>query len=227
MKVLIGFSTCNVTRSAFESHGHDVWTCDLRPARHAKHIRGDVWDNLDGWDFGVFHPMCTYLTVSAAWAFSDPDFEKYPDVGYHQAVKPSTLTGSKRREARDKAIADFIKLDSLPYPRAIENPAPSFISKAHRPPDQTIQPYEFGDDASKRTGLWLTGCQDLEPTNYFPPRRCEYKGKFVGRWSNQTASGQNRVSPSSNRWIERSKTYPGIANAMGDQWGKELRRCKT
>lgn len=224
-KVLIGYSCCHLTREAFEAHGHDVWTCDLLSARsgdNRRHLQCDVWDVLsDDWDFAILHPMCTYLTVSAAWAFKDPDFDKYPGVGYHQRVKPGTLTGQARRTARDAEIENFKRLLSLPYPVVIENPAISFINKAIRPPDQKIQPYQFGDDASKNTGLWLsTGVPHLKPTT-----RC--RGRLVGwnlveRWANQTDSGQNRVSPGPNRWLERSETYPGIAAAFGDQWGSFL-----
>jgi len=155
----------------------------------------------------IFHPMCTYLTVSAAWAFKDGP--------YHQKVKRGTLVGAERRAARDEALENFRRLLALPYPKAIENPAPSFISKAIRPPDQTIQPYEFGDDASKRTGLWLDRFPPLIPTK-------RIAGRIVNgreRWSNQTDSGQNKLSPGDNRWLERSKTYPGIAQAMASQWG--------
>lgn len=210
MKVLIGYSRCPHTRAAFERHGHEVWTCDLLAADHPKHYQGDIWDiaERDDWDLGIFHPMCTYLTVSAAWAFKDGP--------YHQRVKPGTLTGQARRDARDEAIANFKRLDALRYAHAIENPAPSFISKAHRPPDQTIQPYEFGEDASKRTGLWLHRLPKLTGTK-------RIRGRIVNgkeRWSNQTDSGQNKLSPSSNRWLERSATYPGIARAFGDQWGR-------
>lgn len=211
MKVLIGYSACGVTRSAFESMGHEAWTCDLLPARDGRsdrHIQCDVWQVVnDNWHMAIFHPMCTYLTVSAAWAFGDGP--------YHQKVKPGTLVGAARRKARDEAIENFRRLLALPYPKAIENPAPSFISKAIRPPDQTVQPYDFGDDASKRTGLWLDGLPKLVPTG-------RVRGRFVNgkeRWSNQTDSGQNRLSPSDNRWLERSKTFPGIAKAMATQWG--------
>ncbi len=151
--------------------------------------------------------MCTYLTVSAAWAFGDGP--------YHQKVKAGTLVGEARREARREALANFRRLLELPYPKAIENPAPSFVSKAIRPPDQTIQPYEFGDDASKRTGLWLDRLPKLSPTKRVPGRIIN----GVERWANQTDSGQNRLSPGEGRWLERSKTYPGIAAAMGEQWG--------
>jgi hypothetical protein len=220
MKVLIGYSTDINTVKAFESRGHEVWTCDILPAEHKQHLQCDIWEVAnDNWDLGIFHPMCTYLTVSAAWAFKDPNYDKYPDSGYHQKVKESTLTGEARRVAREQAIENFKRLDSLPYPHAIENPAPSFISSMYRKPDQTIQPYEFGDSASKRTGLWLKNLPKLKSTNRVQGRIVTYRGKQVERWDNQTDSGQNKLSPSKNRWLERSKTYPGIALAMGLQWG--------
>jgi hypothetical protein len=222
VRVLIGYSACPLTREAFASRGHDVWTCDLLPARdgHPQHFQCDIWEVArDRWDMAIFHPMCTYLTCSASWAFEDPDFERYPGVGYHQKVKPETLTGSARREAREAALDNFRRLLALPYPKAIENPAPSFVSKAIRPPDQTIQPYDFGDDASKRTGLWLDRLPPLLPTRRVPGRIVNGKE----RWANQTDSGQNRLPPGEDRWLERSKTYPGIAAAMGDQWGEPIR----
>lgn len=220
-KILIGYSACPLTRQAFESHGHEVWTCDLLPSRDDsdKHLQCDIWDVLfRDWDMAVLHPMCTYLTVSAAWAYADPDYHKYPGVGYHQKIKPGTLTGAARRFERDKEIRNFRDLLRLGFPVAIENPAVSFINKAIRPPDQTIQPYQFGDDASKVTGLWLNGLPPLEidPAKKVEPRIVDGRP----RWANQTDSGQNRLSPSDNRWLERSATYPGIAAAMGDQWGR-------
>lgn len=222
MRVLIGYSACPLTRAAFERRGHIVWTCDLLPSRDGNtetHYQGDVWDIAEDpmWDIGIFHPMCTYLTASAAWAFNDPDFDRYPGVGYHQRVKPGTLTGEPRREARREAIENFKRIEALPYPTAIENPAPSLLSSLHRSPDQTIQPYQFGDDASKRTGLWL---DQLPPLRIDPAKRVA--GRMVNgkeRWSNQTDSGQNKLTPGENRWLERSKTYPGIAEAFAENWG--------
>lgn len=222
-RVLIGYSRCPLTRAAFERAGCEAWTCDLLSAldNSPRHIQGDIWDVVqEQWDAAIFHPMCTYLTVSAAWAFGDGP--------YHQKVKPETLVGEARRYARDDALENFRRLLALPYPKAIENPAPSFASKAIRPPDQTIQPYQFGDDASKRTGLWLDGLPKLRPTSWCPPR-IVINNSFgdantfkVERWANQTDSGQNRLPPSEDRWLERSKTYPGIAAAMGAQWGEYL-----
>jgi hypothetical protein len=211
VRILIGYSTCPLTRAAFERHGHDVWTCDLLPARDEarNHLQTDIWNVAhDAWDMAIFHPMCTYLTVSAAWAFGDGP--------YHQKVKPETLVGAARREAREEAVENFRRLLALPYPKAIENPAPSFISARIRPPDQTIQPYDFGDDASKRTGLWLDRLPPLVKTRRVPGR---ITADGVERWSNQTDGGAPKLPPSPTRWLERSQTYPGIASAMGDQWG--------
>lgn len=235
MRWLIGYSRCPHTRAALEARGHEVWTCDLLPADHPHHLQCDVWEVLgDTWDAAILHPMCTYLTVSAAWAFNDPDFERYPGVGYHQKVKPETLTGSARREARERELDNFRRLLALPYPKAIENPGRSFISTAIRPADQLIQPYEFGDDASKLTGLWLDGLPplrvdpSLRVSGRMVPRdramgnsdrqRGNAGPEYIERWANQTDTGQNRLSPGEDRWIERSATYPGIAAAFG-QWG--------
>lgn len=214
-RVLIGYSACPLTRAAFEAQGHDVWTCDLLPARDnsLNHLQGDIWQVAlnQEWDFAVLHPMCTYLTVSAAWA--------YGDGPYHQKVKPGTLVGAARRAARDEALENFRRLLELPFPVAIENPGASFVAKAIRRPDQIIHPHQFGDDASKATGFWLSeGVPLLEPTAQVKPRMVDGRP----RWANQTDSGQNKLSPSANRWLERSATYPGIASAMGDQWGRWL-----
>jgi hypothetical protein len=242
VRVLIGYSRCQLTRAAFERHGHDVWTCDLLPAP-GKHLQCDIWHvaEIGNWDMAIFHPMCTYLTVAAAWAFNDPDYERYPGIGYHQKVKPDTLVGEARREARREALNNFRRLLALPYPKAIENPAHSFIHKAIRPADQRVQPYEFGDDASKETGFWLDRLPPLAPTKRVAgrlvPRNKSDRAAvtktgsesnethdllYLERWSNQTDTGQNRLSPSEDRWLERSATYPGIAAAMGDQWGRRI-----
>lgn len=220
-RVLIGYSCCPLTLEAFERAGCEAWTCDILPSRGRadRHLQCDIWEVArDRWDAAVFHPMCTYLTVSAAWAYNDPDYARYPGVGYHQRVKPGTLTGQARREAREAAIENFQQLLALPYAKAIENPAQSFLAKAVRRPDQVIHPHQFGDDASKATGLWIDRLPRLRWTHLVA-------GRIVNgreRWANQTDSGQNRLSPGVDRWLERSKTYPGIAAAMGEQWGAVL-----
>ncbi len=118
---------------------------------------------------------------------------------------------------------------------AVENPV-SVISSRIRKPDQIVHPYQFGEDASKKTCLWLKGLQPLSPTSFVEPRMVccgaavpngekhgcpNFNGVKVARprWGNQTDSGQNKLAPSDDRWKERSRTYEGIANAMASQWG--------
>lgn len=230
-RVIIGYSCCDKTARAFAAHGHDVWTCDLLSSRGwHQHLQMDVWAAIEKhgpWDFGVFHPMCTYLNLASVWALKDPDFDRYPGVGYHQKVKPGTLIGAARRAARQRDVENFMRLLELPFPVALENPAPSSLNTLIRPPAQVVHPHQFGDDASKGTGFWLTkGVPKLVGTADVKPRwvRSPKGGGVLPRWANQTDSGQNRLSPGDSRWLERSATYPGIAAAMGDQWGRWLKK---
>lgn len=214
MRVLIGCESSGVTRRAFRAAGHDAYSCDLLPAEDGSpyHFQCDVRDVLDlWWDLGIFHPDCTYLTCSAEWA--------YTDGPYHQNIKPGTLVGAARRQARDEAL-DFVRvIMKAPIKRkAIENPR-GVISTRIIPATQYIQPYEYGDDASKITGLWLENLPPLVPTCRIPGRIVTFNGKQVERWANQTDSGQNKLTPSPDRWRERSRTYDGWAQAMVTQWG--------
>jgi hypothetical protein len=210
MRVLIGCERSGAVRRAFRAYGHNAWSCDLAPAvdRSMYHLQCDVLAVLDrGWDLAIFHPDCTYLTIAAAWAFTDGP--------YHQKVKPGTLVGQARREAREAALQFVLQLAAAPIGRiAIENPVGS-LSRLWRPPDQTIQPHQFGEDASKATCLWLKGLPPLAPTGTVAPRMVDGRP----RWANQTDSGQNRLSPGEGRAMERAATYPGIATAMASQWG--------
>ena len=231
MKVLIACEYSGTVRDAFIESGHDAVSCDLLPTeKPGPHYQGDVRDILsDGWDLLIAHPDCTYLTCSAEWA--------YKDGPYHQKVKPETLTGAKRREARERAL-DFVRLlMAAPINRiAIENPR-GVISTRIRKADQYIQPFQYGHDASKITGLWLKGLPLLKPTKYIEPRLVccgmaldDRLGKYEcpnccgdnvarPRWGNQTNSGQNKLTPGPDRWKERARTYQGWADAMAEQWG--------
>jgi hypothetical protein len=208
-RVLIGFESSGVVREAFRALGHDARSCDLQPADDGSpyHYQCDIWEVAHlPWDMGIFHPVCTFLTNSAAWAFGDGP--------YHQKVKAGTLVGAERRAARDCSLNQVRRLMALPYAKAIENPVGA-ISTAIRRPDQIIQPWQFGDDASKATCLWLDRLRKLSPTKIV-------KGRMVNgkeRWSNQTDSGQNKLSPSETRWKDRAKTFPGIASAFAQFWG--------
>lgn len=122
------------------------------------------------------------------------------------------------RQALTDDALDFVRaLMAAPIPKiAIENPVGCISTKIGKP-TQIVQPFDYGDDASKRTCLWLKG---LPPLVADPAQRVP--GRWVNgreRWANQCDSGQNRLGPSSDRWAKRSVTYSGIAQAMADQWG--------
>lgn len=164
------------------------------------------------WDLMIAHPPCTYLTIAAEWAYKDVQTKR---------IKTGTLIGAERRAAREEALSFVLELASAPIPRiAIENPV-GVLSSRWRKPDQIIQPWQYGHDASKATCLWLKGLPLLRETNRVPGRIVgeDKRGNTVMRWANQTDSGQNRLPPSEDRWKIRSETYAGIAAAMADQWG--------
>jgi len=230
---LLGYTRSWQTRVAFAAEGVGAITCDLLPALQDDpderyHLPDDIWGAIGagGWDYGLFHPMCTYLTVSAAWALKDPDYDRYPGVGYHQRVQVGTLIGAARRAQQELEIDNFERLLALPFPCVLENPAANFVSRVVGKPTQVIHPHQFGDDASKATGLWYnraakeSGLPLLQPTVHVAPRIVDGKP----RWANQTDSGQNNLTPGANRWLERSATYPGIAAALGAQHGGWLAR---
>ena len=113
---------------------------------------------------------------------------------------------------------NFVKLlmDAPIKHICVENPIGA-INTAIRKPNQIIQPWQFGHDASKTTGLWLKNLPCLSPTKIIEPRIVNGKK----RWGNQTDSGQNKLSPSCDRWKDRARTYQGWADAMASQWPQE------
>jgi len=224
VRVLVACEFSGVVREAFRSRGHDAWSCDLLPTEiPGQHIQDDVLLHLeDGWDLMIAHPPCTYLCSSG-------------------------LHWNKKVPARDELTREamlfvfnlmgegFISHD---IPRiAMENPV-GCISTQYRPPDQIIQPWMFGHDASKKTCLWLKNLPKLQPTAMISPiygcscgarfdlacgkygcPNCLGDGKARLIWGNQTPTGQNKLGPSPTRATERSRTYLGIAEAMAEQWG--------
>lgn len=198
MKVLVACEYSGKVRDAFIAKGHQAISCDLLPTDAlGPHYQGDVFDIInDGFDLMVAHPPCTYLSVS----------------GMHW-----TTRGLRDPKLTEDALAFVQLLMNAPIKHiAIENPI-SVISTRIRKPDQVIQPWQFGHDASKKTCLWLKNLPLLEPTQIIEGRIVNGKK----RWGNQTDSGQNRLGPSDDRWKIRSETYPGIAQAIAEQWGKE------
>jgi len=197
MKVLVACEYSGTVRDAFIAAGHDAMSCDLLPTDvPGPHYQGDVRDIINGgWDLMVAHPPCTYLSVS----------------GMHW-----TTRGLRDPKLTEDALAFVRLLMRAPIPRiVIENPV-SVISSRIRKPDQIIQPYEYGHDASKRTCLWLYNLPHLVPTSHVAPRIVNGKK----RWGNQCDSGQNKLGPSDDRWKVRSETFTGIAQAMASQWSK-------
>lgn len=207
-RVLVACESSGVVRRAFRRRGYDAWSCDLLPAADGSehHIVGDVRELLAGavcgeqWDLMIAHPPCTYLCSSG-------------------------LHWNKRRPGREALTQEALQFvrELMDAPIAhigIENPV-GCISTRIRKPDSIVQPYQFGDDASKTTCWWLKNLPPLTPTRYVAPRMVNGKP----RWANQTDSGQNRLGPSADRWRKRSETYPGMASAMADQWGSWVQRA--
>lgn len=191
MRVLVACELSGAVRDAFIAKGNDAMSCDLEPTeRPGPHHQGDVLDILaDNWDMVIAFPPCTHLASSGARYFAE-----------------------KRADGRQQQGVEFFKAFTiLDCPWAIENPI-GIMSRLYHKPDQIIQPWQFGHPESKATCLWLNRLPLLQPTNILD---CP----ISGTWSNQTPSGQNKLSPSPTRAKQRSITYQGIADAMANQWG--------
>jgi hypothetical protein len=182
MRVLIACEYSGRVRDAFRRRGHDAWSCDLLEceADPSWHYQAPVEEVLaKGWDLMIAHPPCTHLAVSGSRHF--------------------------HRKQREQAEAlEFVRLlMAAPIERwCIENPV-SIISSAIRPPDQIIQPWQFGHGETKATCLWLHNLPRLKSTDVVEGREPRV----------------HMMPPSPNRWKERSRTFEGIAEAMGEQWG--------
>lgn len=183
MKVGVLCEFSGIVRDAFTSLGHDATSCDFLPSEAVgKHIIDNCL-NVDWstYDLLICHPPCTYITnAGARW---------WPKWHDEQAF----------------ALEFVQQLLSLPVPRiALENPR-GLINVRIRKPDQTVQPWMFGDKASKRICLWLKNLPLLVPTNIVP--------------ENSRAQYTEWVSPGPDRWKIRSRTHKGFARAMAEQWG--------
>jgi site-specific DNA-cytosine methylase len=197
LKILLACEESQAVTKEFRRLGHEAYSCDILPTsgEHPEwHLQQDVEPLLkDHWDLIIAFPPCTHLAVSgAAW------FEQ------------------KRLDGRQQEGIDFFMLfTDLACERvAIENPV-GIMSTNYRKPDQIIQPYEFGDPYSKKTCLWLKGLPKLIPTNQVEPepRKVYKSGNSMPQWY-ADAWGK---SPEERSKI-RSKTFPGIARAMAEQW---------
>lgn len=186
--------------------GIEAYSCDILPPSGGYpewHIQTDVTTIINKeWDAIIAFPPCTYLTVSGnAWY----NIERYGEKAINRMKK------------REEAISFFMTIANANCKYiAIENPV-GIMSTIWRKPDQIIQPYMFGDPYEKRTCLWLKGLPKLIPTNIVKPeeRIILPSGKTIPKWYSKLWGNKNRQ-------MLRSKTFPGIAKAMAQQWGHFL-----
>ena len=203
MKVLIACEYSGVVRDAFIKQGHEAISCDLLPSESdlGEHYQGDVTDIIDdGWDMMIAHPPCTYLTVTGNKWFKPEYKDRFPT----------------REQDRRDAIAFFMALMNANIPKiAIENPI-GIMSTTFRKPDQIIQPWQFGHEASKSTCLWLKNLPLLQYTNVVSKGEfVTYKsGKRTAKWYADAARYDAKT-----RAKIRNTTFQGIADAMAQQWG--------
>lgn len=202
MKVLIACECSGVIRDALLARGHDAMSCDLKPTqRPGPHHQGDVREILfEKWDALIAHPVCKYMANSG-------NKHLYLRINGKWAKEHGK---NEERWEKMRAGAEFFKLfdraEHIPL-RCVENPIMNghALAMVGRTATQFIQPWMFGDAFSKSTGLWLTGFKPLVPTH----NRSDYEHIEQAVW---------KMPPSDDREERRSETYPGIANAMADQW---------
>lgn len=213
MRVLLACEESQEVCKEFRKLGHEAYSCDIQECSGGYqewHFKQDIFEVIEmGWDIMIAFPPCTHLAVSGA-----AHFEK------------------KRKDGRQQEGIDFfMKIVNAPIERiAIENPV-GIMSKIYRKPDQVIQPYYFGDEAQKTTCLWLKNLPPLyhnaKPNLFDQDITHVGKGEFF-EWVDKK-TGKTKRQP---KWYaeafmhtkehgkERSKTFPGIAKAMAEQWGK-------
>lgn len=208
IRVLVACERSGVVRRAFEALGYDAWSCDLVPADDGsnRHITGDVLARLDdGWDLlAVMHPPCTVLCNSGA---------KHLYVGGRKenGRNPARWAALEEAAAFYRALRDA---EQIPC-RAVENPIMhgAAIELTGRGKTHFVQPWWFGDPFFKATGLETVNLPPLVPTNKLTPPK-------AGTEEHKAWSMVHRAPPGPDRAKVRSQTFPGIAAAMADQWGR-------
>ena len=199
MRVLVGCEFSGIVRDCFNAMSTDsnpifAVSCDILPTEAlGPHIQDDLLNHInDGYDLVIAHPPCTYLSSSGLhWNKRKPE----------------------RQLLTDQALEFIQAIWDCNAPKlCIENPVGCISTRLDLPKPQYIQPYEFGEDASKKTGLWTRGLPPLVGTSFVEPRIVDGKK----RWANQSDAGQSRLGGGSGH--VRSVTYFGIAAAMAEQW---------
>jgi len=217
MKVLIACEESQATTKEFRKLGHEAFSCDLLPCSGGHpdwHIQGDVFKIInEGWDLMIAHPPCTFLTGSGVQWLSNPEDKELP----FEERRPHTKYPNRRKDMLDSV--EFVKaLYNSPIKQiAIENPV-GLLSSRWRKPDQIIQPWMFGDEATKTTCLWLKNLPLLLPTNIVSKgeRTVFQSGKSHPKWY---ADALKNAKTKEERQTLRSKTFQGMAQAFAEQWG--------
>ena len=238
MKILNVLVACEESQrvcSEFRRLGHNAYSCDLLKCSggHPEwHFHQDVLEviknrggkletgdelYIDGeWDIMIAHPPCTFLAVSGAKWYYHPEDKDLPlDQRRPHPRFPN------RAQDRQEAIEFFLKLAHADIKHiAIENPVGIMNSK-FRKPDQIVQPYHFGDSASKKTCLWLKNLPPLEYTDVVDPGEfIEFEsGRRLAKWY---SDGLTKTKTAEERRTWRSKTFPGFAKAIAEQWSEVL-----
>ena len=202
MKILVACEESQAVCKAFRERGHEAYSCDVQPCSggHPEwHLQQDVVPLLkEKWDMIIAFPPCTYLSNAAACRL-------YPKKG--QLDMDRYQKGLEAKEF-------FMSFYNADCPRiAIENPVSSRIFEMP-PHSQEIQPYMFGHPYTKKTRLWLRGLPPLVPTDLVDPIG-PYVPSGTGRKDRSKYGSAKRGEDAKNR----SKTFPGIAKAMAEQWG--------
>lgn len=208
LRVLVGCEYSGRVRDAFLALGHEAMSCDLLPSDAGEpHYQGDIFNVInDGWDIGIFHPPCTYLTnAGVRWL--------HEHVQSRNGKKP-VISGKIRWDYMREGAEFFKKLLESNIPKiAVENPIPHkyAVNIIGRKYDQLVQPWMFGHPETKATCLWLKNLPKLVPTNNVK----EYMLTLPKREQQKL----HYLPPSPDRWKLRSVTFKGLAEAMAQQWG--------
>lgn len=216
-RILIACEESQATTKAFRKLGHEAFSCDLLPCSggHPEwHYQCDVFEVINkGWDLMVAHPPCTFLTGSGVQWLSNPKDKALP----FEERRPHPKYPNRRQDMLDSV--EFVKaLYNADIKHiAIENPV-GLLSSRWRKPDQIVQPYMFGDEATKTTCLWLKNLPLLLPTNIVGKgeRTVFASGKSHPKWY---ADALKNAKTKEERQTLRSKTFPGMAQAFAEQWG--------
>lgn len=203
MEVLVACEESQEVCKAFRARGHEAYSCDLQDCSGGCpewHLRCDALELLKlPWDLVIAHPPCTYLSNAGArwlWAGGTLNNERY------------------NKGLQGKAF--FLRfLNAKAQKIAVENPIPSKVYDMP-PPTQIIQPYEFGEPWSKKTCLWLKGLPPLMATEIVENYKPYCSSGSYSRSHDPQYRGASRKGGSAK---SRSKTFPGIAKAMAEQWG--------